>query len=93
MFREMRRGRQALPKEMCEAVLSRGSHGVLALAGDAGTELGTGGMVTKLRAADMCMEAGCDMIIMNGSRPADLYRAADGEEIGTRFIGKKEASL
>ena len=36
MFREMRRGRQALPKEMCEAVLSRGSHGVLALAGDEG---------------------------------------------------------
>ena len=66
---------------------------ILALAGDAGTELGTGGMVTKLRAAGMCMEAGCDMIIMNGSRPADLYRAADGEEIGTRFIGKKEASL
>ena len=50
-------------------------------------------MVTKLRAAGMCMEAGCDMVIMNGSRPADLYRAADGEEIGTRFIGKKEASL
>ena len=66
---------------------------ILALAGDAGTELGTGGMVTKLRAAGMCMEASCDMIIMNGSRPADLYRAAEGEEIGTRFIGKKEASL
>ena len=64
---------------------------ILALAGDAGTELGTGGMVTKLRAAGMCMEAGCDMIIMNGSRPTDLYRAAEGEEIGTRFIGKKEA--
>ena len=64
---------------------------ILALAGDAGTELGTGGMVTKLRAAGMCMEAGCDMIIMNGSRPADLYRAAEGDEIGTRFIGKKEA--
>ena len=36
MFREMRRGRQALPEEMCEAVLSRGNHGVLALAGDEG---------------------------------------------------------
>ena len=40
MFREMRRGRQALPKEMCEAVLSRGSHGVLALAGDEGYPYG-----------------------------------------------------
>ena len=36
MFREVRRGRQALPEEMCEAVLSRGNHGVLALAGDEG---------------------------------------------------------
>ena len=36
MFREMRRGRQALPREMGEAVLGRGSHGVLALAGDDG---------------------------------------------------------
>ena len=35
---------------------------ILALAGDAGSALGTGGMVTKLRAAGMCMAAGCDMI-------------------------------
>ena len=42
---------------------------LLALAGDAGSEMGTGGMVTKLRAAGMCMEAGCDMIITNGQRP------------------------
>ena len=67
---------------------------ILALAGEAGSELGTGGMVTKLRAAGMCMAAGCDMLIMNGSRPADLYRAAEGGKIGTRFVGeKKEASL
>jgi len=58
-----------------------------ALAGGAGSALGTGGMVTKLRAAGMCMEAGCDMIITNGSRPEDLYRIADGEPVGTRFYG------
>lgn len=63
---------------------------ILALAGDAGSELGTGGMVTKLRAAGMCMAAGCDMIITNGTRPADLYRIADGEDVGTRFFGKRE---
>lgn len=62
---------------------------ILALAGDAGTELGTGGMVTKLRAAKMCMDAGCDMIITNGTRPNDLYRIADGEDVGTRFKGGK----
>ena len=61
---------------------------VLALADGAGSELGTGGMVTKLRAASMCMAAGCDMIITNGQRPEDLYRIAAGESVGTRFFGK-----
>ena len=63
---------------------------VMALAGDAGSALGTGGMVTKLRAAGMCMAAGCDMIITNGTRPEDLYRIAEGEHVGTRFFGKKQ---
>ena len=36
MCREMRRGRQALAREECQAILARGSHGVLALAGDDG---------------------------------------------------------
>ena len=62
---------------------------ILALAGGSGSELGTGGMVTKLRAAKMCMDAGCDMIIMNGDRPNDLYRIVDGEAVGTRFKGGK----
>ena len=62
---------------------------LLALAGDAGSALGTGGMVTKLRAAGMCMDAGCDMIITNGTRPTDLYRIAGGESVGTRFLGGK----
>ena len=60
---------------------------ILALAGDTDNEMGTGGMVTKLRAAKMCMDAGCDMIITNGVRPNDLYRIVDGEAIGTRFKG------
>ena len=52
---------------------------LLALAGDAGSALGTGGMVTKLKAAGLCMAEGCDMIITNGQRPRDLYRIAEGE--------------
>ena len=62
---------------------------ILALAGGSGSELGTGGMVTKLRAAKMCMDAGCDMIITNGTHPNDLYRIAYGEDVGTRFKGGK----
>ena len=62
---------------------------ILALAGGSGSELGTGGMVTKLKAAGLCMEAGCDMIITNGTRPKDLYHIADGEDVGTRFVGRR----
>ena len=65
---------------------------ILALAGGSGSELGTGGMVTKLKAAKLCMEAGCDMIITNGIRPDDLYRIADGEDVGTRFLGRREGA-
>ena len=61
---------------------------VMALAGDAGSALGTGGMVTKLRAAGMCMAAGCDMIITNGSDPQNLYAVMDGRSVGTTFTEK-----
>lgn len=60
-----------------------------ALGGDAGTSLGTGGMMTKLRAAKICTAAGCDMIIANGAYPDLLYKIADGEAVGTRFYSKK----
>ena len=61
-----------------------------ALAGGVGSGLATGGMATKLRAAKMVAEVGCDMIITNGIRPSDLYRIADGENVGTRFLGRRE---
>lgn len=56
-----------------------------ALAGDAGSSLGTGGMVTKIRAAAMCMENGCDMIISNSDKPELLYNIAEGNPFGTKF--------
>ncbi len=62
---------------------------VLALASGSGSNLGTGGMSTKLNAAKMCMEAGIDMVIANGDEPNNLYAITDGESIGTRFIGRK----
>ena len=33
------------------------------------------------------------MIITNGARPDDLYRIADGEDVGTRFLGKSGGAL
>ena len=56
-----------------------------AMAGGAGSWRGTGGMATKLNAAELALEAGIDMVITNGSRPEELYRIVEGEEVGTRF--------
>ncbi len=61
---------------------------IMSLAGGKGTELGTGGMITKLNAAKICMECGCDMIITNGANPIGLYDIIDGKNVGTKFIGK-----
>ncbi len=59
---------------------------ILSLAGGKGSSLGTGGMVTKLTAAQIATDAGCDMIIANGSDPTLLYDIVEGKNIGTRFI-------
>ena len=60
---------------------------VLALAGGAGSAMGTGGMATKLRAAQIAGEAGIDMVITNGENPEKLYDIFEGKEVGTRFLG------
>ena len=61
-----------------------------AVAGGAGTWRGTGGMTTKLNAAELAMKAGVDMVITNGARPEDLYGIVAGEDIGTRFVAQPE---
>ena len=63
---------------------------IFALAGGEGSSLGTGGMVTKLRAAKIATEAGCEMVIANGSRPEVLYDIMDGRHVGTRFLTQEE---
>ena len=71
-------------------VVERITPEVLALADGAGSALGTGGMSTKLRAAQMVTAEGADMVIANGSHPELLYDIADGRPAGTRFAGRKE---
>ena len=62
---------------------------ILALAGVSSTKLGTGGMVTKLRAAEICMNCGCEMVIANGANPELLYDILDGKQVGTTFSEEK----
>jgi glutamate 5-kinase len=61
---------------------------IRALGGGSAGSQGTGGMVTKLRAAEICMNAGCDMVITNGKRPACLYAILEGRSVGTTFSGR-----
>lgn len=62
---------------------------IMALGGGSGSQLGTGGMKTKLSAAKMCIEAGCDMIITNGADPDNLYKIIDGLPVGTHFFAPR----
>ncbi len=61
---------------------------ITALAGGKGTSLGTGGMVTKLNAAKICLNSGCDMVIANGNNPLNIYDILEGKPVGTRFTEK-----
>lgn len=56
-----------------------------ALAGGTGSNRGTGGMITKLNAAEIATQAGIPAIIMNGSTPTDLYKTVEGRQVGTFF--------
>jgi glutamate 5-kinase len=61
---------------------------IIALAGGAGSDFGTGGMATKLAAASIAMDNGIDMVITNGENPQNLYTIAQGGSIGTLFRKK-----
>ena len=60
-----------------------------AFAGDACSELGTGGMATKIGAAQMVTESGCDMVIINGNYPDKLYDIVEGKSAGTLFRARR----
>ena len=63
---------------------------IYGIAGGAGTDRGTGGMVAKLNAARMVTEKGIPMFILNGQEPEILYTLLDGGHIGTYFTAKKK---
>ena len=71
-------------------VVRRVDEKIRKLAGVSSTTQGTGGMVTKLRAAEICLDCGCEMVIANGNNPAALYDIVEGKPVGTRFVGERE---
>ena len=63
---------------------------IRACAGGEGTRRGTGGMKTKLNAAELVGANGIDMVIANGDHPEVLYDIVAGKSVGTLFKGKNE---
>ena len=63
---------------------------IKAYAGGAGSKRGTGGMITKINAAEIASNAGIPMLIINGEDPFVLYDILDGKHIGTYFAANKK---
>lgn len=61
---------------------------ILGYAGGAGSNRGTGGLITKLHAADIVTRHGIPMYIVNGKDPEILYTLSDGKRVGTYFVAK-----
>jgi glutamate 5-kinase len=55
--------------------------------------LAVGGMKTKIDAARICIDAGCDLIIANGDKDDVIRRIVEGEEIGTLFYKKSKQDM
>ena len=62
---------------------------IRAAAGAEGSKFGTGGMRTKIIAAQMATKNGTHLIIANGADPRNIVRAARGCEVGTLFLAGK----
>ena len=58
---------------------------IIAVAGGAGSKFGTGGMATKIRAAEIANAAGIDLVIINGRHPENLYGVFENKPVGTVF--------
>ena len=58
---------------------------IIALAGGAGSSVGTGGMITKLQAAQKCTQSGIQTLLVNGTKPHSFTALAKGVCTGTYF--------
>lgn len=62
---------------------------IINIAGGAGSEFGTGGMATKIIAAQIAVNSGANLIIASGTEKDVLHRLLDGEMLGTFFPAKE----
>lgn len=78
------------PKAKMIPVIEEITPEIYAMTGGAVTNLGTGGMQTKLHAAKISTEQGIELVIANGQKPEILYDIIAGKPVGTRFKAQKE---
>ena len=74
-------------------VITQLSRDVVENAGGAGSARGTGGMLTKVHAAQIAANQNIKTIILNGSRPQLILNALKGESVGTLFDLKEDAPI
>lgn len=72
-------------------VVERIDRDVMAVAGEAGSTVGSGGMITKIKAARVLMAAGIPMVICHGRRDDAIVDAAAGKSVGTLFAAREKA--
>lgn len=63
---------------------------IKAMAGDSNSKFGTGGMATKIKAAEIALNSGVNMVIAQGDKPENLIKIVRGEDIGTLFVKSKK---
>ncbi|MCR4643494.1 MAG: glutamate 5-kinase [Lachnospiraceae bacterium] len=72
--------------ELTEEILAMGK-------ASTGSDVGTGGMNTKLHAAEIATRSGADMIIANSKDMRILHRIMDGRDVGTLFLANKDENF
>ncbi len=73
------------PKARRFSTVAKVTPAILALAGDSGSAVGTGGMATKVRAAAKANELGIRCVIAAGHQPGTLTKVLAGDDVGTVF--------
>jgi glutamate 5-kinase len=82
------------PKATLIREVPRLDDGILSMAKDStGSSVGTGGMATKLTAAQIATSSGADMIIANGADMQILYDIFDGKYVGTKFLANRDSNF
>lgn len=77
------------PKAKKLEVVESITKSVMDMAAGTGSNRGTGGMITKLQAADYATKRGIEVYVINGENPKNIYTVFEGKNPGTRFLARK----